>query len=304
VGPYTTHRRQSRSSCQKRSTAQDPANVPRFGARALQRRSSGRLCTTKVRSDARGACVARYYDPSTGQFLSIDPAVALTAAPYSYVGDDPLNGVDPSGLCSRWNPFCPIVTAANWVGREVNNHALAAAETFDCISDIAECTNNPEAHANYQAGIENSLLQLGGVGASIPEPYPCASPGSYQAGELFPYIAIAAATGVSEALGAEAAAVEADGGAWVSVDAGSLQGNTLSNYGRFLKSLPSSAEQPTVTLLPGGYLDFSASVPATNIHGSYATYIKVLNFDGVTVAFWKTTFAPDGSIVSVKIKYP
>lgn len=30
---------------------------------------------------------ARYYDPSTGQFLSRDPAVAMTRESYAYVGD-------------------------------------------------------------------------------------------------------------------------------------------------------------------------------------------------------------------------
>jgi RHS repeat-associated protein len=47
---------------------------------------------------------ARYYDPGTGQFISRDPAVATTREPYAYVGDNPLNGTDPSGLCSL-NPF-------------------------------------------------------------------------------------------------------------------------------------------------------------------------------------------------------
>lgn len=43
---------------------------------------------------------ARYYDPSTGQFLSRDPAVAVTGSAYGCVEDNPLNGTDPSGL---WN---------------------------------------------------------------------------------------------------------------------------------------------------------------------------------------------------------
>jgi RHS repeat-associated protein len=47
---------------------------------------------------------ARYYDPQTGQFLTRDPEVSLTGAPYSYAGDDPVNGSDPTGL-SWWNPF-------------------------------------------------------------------------------------------------------------------------------------------------------------------------------------------------------
>jgi RHS repeat-associated protein len=41
---------------------------------------------------------ARYYDPTTGQFLSRDPATASTREPYGYVSDSPLNGTDPSGL--------------------------------------------------------------------------------------------------------------------------------------------------------------------------------------------------------------
>jgi hypothetical protein len=42
--------------------------------------------------------VDRYYDPSTAQFLSIDPDVAETGQPYAFTGDDPLNSTDPLGL--------------------------------------------------------------------------------------------------------------------------------------------------------------------------------------------------------------
>ena len=41
--------------------------------------------------------VGRYYDPQTGQFLSVDPLVAETEQPYAYTGGDPVNGTDPSG---------------------------------------------------------------------------------------------------------------------------------------------------------------------------------------------------------------
>jgi RHS repeat-associated protein len=40
---------------------------------------------------------ARYYDPSTAQFLSRDPAAAFTLSPYAYVNGSPLNSTDPSG---------------------------------------------------------------------------------------------------------------------------------------------------------------------------------------------------------------
>ena len=44
---------------------------------------------------------ARYYDPSTGRFLSRDPLSAIDPAalnPYAYAGDDPASASDPSGL--------------------------------------------------------------------------------------------------------------------------------------------------------------------------------------------------------------
>jgi len=41
--------------------------------------------------------INRYYDPSTDEFLSIDPEVAETAQPYVFTNDDPLNAEDPSG---------------------------------------------------------------------------------------------------------------------------------------------------------------------------------------------------------------
>lgn len=44
----------------------------------------------------------RYYDPSTAQFLSMDPAAAATVAPYAYTSDNPLNGQDPRGLWPNW----------------------------------------------------------------------------------------------------------------------------------------------------------------------------------------------------------
>jgi RHS repeat-associated protein len=43
---------------------------------------------------------ARHYDPTTGQFTSIDPIVAITEEPYGYVAGNPANGSDPTGLCS------------------------------------------------------------------------------------------------------------------------------------------------------------------------------------------------------------
>ena len=41
--------------------------------------------------------VERYYDPATGQFLTVDPLVDKTEQAYSYAGNDPVNDIDPTG---------------------------------------------------------------------------------------------------------------------------------------------------------------------------------------------------------------
>ena len=42
--------------------------------------------------------INRYYDPSLRQFISVDPAYSTTHQLYGYVGENPVNGSDPSGL--------------------------------------------------------------------------------------------------------------------------------------------------------------------------------------------------------------
>jgi hypothetical protein len=52
----------------------------------------------RVTNFSRGCSINRYYDPATGQFLSIDPAVAVTKQPFIFANDNPLNATDPLGL--------------------------------------------------------------------------------------------------------------------------------------------------------------------------------------------------------------
>ena len=42
---------------------------------------------------------ARWYDPATAQFISVDPLVNVTHQPYQYVGDNPVSNTDPTGEC-------------------------------------------------------------------------------------------------------------------------------------------------------------------------------------------------------------
>ena len=50
--------------------------------------------------------IHRYFDPSTGQFISVDPEVAASVQPYAYAGDDPVNGSDPNGLFETCGSNC------------------------------------------------------------------------------------------------------------------------------------------------------------------------------------------------------
>ena len=90
--------RQVLSFCRKRAASQTPSYVGTFWPAALQRRSSERPCTSELRENARGVCIARWYDPATAEFTSIDPDAVETGTPYAYAGDDPVNEGDPSGM--------------------------------------------------------------------------------------------------------------------------------------------------------------------------------------------------------------
>ena len=65
-------------------------------------------CSTKFAS---AASVARWYDPSTGEFTTVDPMLAQTDEPYEYAGDDPVNGSDPSG---DWANICHGLLWTGW----------------------------------------------------------------------------------------------------------------------------------------------------------------------------------------------
>jgi RHS repeat-associated protein len=55
---------------------------------------------------------ARYYNPSTGQFVTLDPAIDTTYTPYSYASGNPVNADDPSGKC----PWCVAAVIGGIIG--------------------------------------------------------------------------------------------------------------------------------------------------------------------------------------------
>lgn len=71
---------------------------------------------------------ARYYDPTTAQFLTPDPLFAITGSRYGYAGNDPINYDDPLGLCSWTSWSCDQQSVANVAGGVLNGITLGHAK--------------------------------------------------------------------------------------------------------------------------------------------------------------------------------
>jgi hypothetical protein len=112
--------------------------------------------------------INRYYDPTTGSFVSVDPDVAATGQAYAYAGDDPVNNVDPSGLCNSgvangYYPGACATTGAEAMQAEayIQGHAQGGWSWSGAF----------EAEADYGAGIANfatSTVTFGRVHVSDP----------------------------------------------------------------------------------------------------------------------------------------
>lgn len=77
--------------------------------------------------------INRYYDPITGQFVSVDPDVTETGQAYAYAQDNPVTLTDPTGLTSEG--YCFNVTGS----------VLFGAGTFQVCA--------VEVNGNQQVGV-------------------------------------------------------------------------------------------------------------------------------------------------------
>jgi RHS repeat-associated protein len=83
---------------------------------------------------------ARTYDPSTAQFMSVDPLVAETVETYGYAGQDPVNSGDPSGLCQQEQKK-PDPTVCAQLAKEQAKHQKIAhgwANLAEAKNEVAE----------------------------------------------------------------------------------------------------------------------------------------------------------------------
>jgi len=112
---------------------------------------------------------ARYYDPTTGQFIQVDPAASTTLQPYGYARDNPLNVADPMGLfvvdlgggpCTPQTP-CYTEDPDLW-GTAVKQGRSVALAVYDKSGDIASACG-----AATLVGGEEITPVLGGCAATF-----------------------------------------------------------------------------------------------------------------------------------------
>jgi RHS repeat-associated protein len=94
---------------------------------------------------------ARYYDPSSGRFLSEDP-IRFRGGPnfYAYVRDNPVNFTDPSGLCPKQNPCAP------------SGHAPPPGFYFQLGNSAGWIPNDIYLYEFHRGGFLDAQLQYGG----------------------------------------------------------------------------------------------------------------------------------------------
>ena len=112
----------------------------------------GILDRSRCRQTAlRATSVGRYYDPATAQFMSVDPLVKVTGAPYSFAGDNPLNGTDPTGLDCRNTDSCPPTTSytqQNGYSPSPGHSDNAVSPQYNSASTISATNSSPATVAN------------------------------------------------------------------------------------------------------------------------------------------------------------
>lgn len=123
-------------------------------------------------TDPRGPSylIGRYYDPATGQFLSVDPDVLQTGEPYSYASADPVNSSDPTGLwtegyCSAVMVSVIIAAVMQTCIQESNGNqqvGLTVTTSSHALSVLLNLSFWSKFIANPTSSVALRLLNIGG----------------------------------------------------------------------------------------------------------------------------------------------
>jgi RHS repeat-associated protein len=108
--------------------------------------------------------INRYYDPSTAQFLSVDPDVMKTGQPYVYTDDDPLNATDPLGLdkvyvIQQRNGKIKYVGRTNKPPRRQGEHKRSGLLN-EKAGDKLKVLETDDLTTSQAKGLEQSVMNL------------------------------------------------------------------------------------------------------------------------------------------------
>jgi RHS repeat-associated protein len=104
--------------------------------------------------------INRYYDPTTDQFLSIDPDAAQTGQPYAYTGDDPLNSTDPLGLLTAAQQL--VNADAELVVRQIAALKDPTAANLAAVNALAErAATAAKAASSFSVPLGTAVLSTG-----------------------------------------------------------------------------------------------------------------------------------------------
>ena len=165
--------------------------------------SGNRFRYTGQWSDASGLVFlrARFYDPQTGTFLSVDP-VPSAASPYVYCQNNPLMRVDPSG---RWS-FLGFDSSSWLAGLKGGcNFAAGFGDFFTGMFGyhIAQPYGGPGLNLSYRIGWGDALVcsVVAGRGGTVPAPAAIEDEAAARAGELQDLLPHGSAGRVTRAVG-------------------------------------------------------------------------------------------------------
>jgi trimeric autotransporter adhesin len=106
--------------------------------------------------------LSRYYSPTVGQFISVDPAIEQTLQPYEYADGDPIALNDPTGLWWAYNTYQPIGRAFRYWYTDYSALMASAVEKADNKA-LQEKVTKVAAYINLLSAIIGVIASKGSI---------------------------------------------------------------------------------------------------------------------------------------------